>query len=103
MTDVSDGLFADAGHIARASGVGIDLHGDALGFDHDALVSAAEAVGLDPWTWVLSGGEDHALVATFPGAPPVDWRVIGRVIEGPSRVLLDGEPWHGDSGWQSFT
>jgi HPt (histidine-containing phosphotransfer) domain-containing protein len=36
---------------------------------------------LDPWVWVLSGGEDHALVATFSGAPPRGWRVIGTVID----------------------
>jgi thiamine-monophosphate kinase len=102
MTDVSDGLVADLGHIARASGVAIDLSRDALGADHDALTSAATALEMDPWVWVLAGGEDHALVATFPGPPPVGWRVIGRVLDGPPRVLIDGERWHGDSGWQSF-
>jgi thiamine-monophosphate kinase len=102
MTDVSDGLVADLGHIARASGVGIDLSRDALGADHDALTSAATALVLDPWVWVLAGGEDHALVATFPGPPPAGWRVIGQVLDGPPRVLIDGERWHGDSGWQSF-
>ena len=102
MTDVSDGLVADLGHIARASDVGIDLSWDALGFDHDALSTAASAVQMSPWDWVLSGGEDHALVATFPGPPPPGWRVIGTVIDGPPRVLLDGERWDGGTGWQSF-
>jgi len=102
MTDVSDGLVADLGHIARASGVGIDLSRDALGADHDALTSAATALVMDPWVWVLAGGEDHALVATFPGPPPAGWRAIGQVLDGPPRVLIDGERWHGDSGWQSF-
>jgi len=102
MTDVSDGLFADLGHIARASDVGIDLSWDALGSDHDALSSAATVLKMDPLVWVLAGGEDHALVATFPGQPPEGWRAIGRVIDGPSRVLMDGERWHGDTGWQSF-
>jgi thiamine-monophosphate kinase len=102
MTDVSDGLVADLGHIASASGVGIDLSRDALGADNDAVASAAAALAMDPWVWVLAGGEDHALVATFRGAPPAGWRVIGRVLDGPPRVLIDGERWHGDSGWQSF-
>jgi thiamine-monophosphate kinase len=52
--------------------------------------------------WVLAGGEDHALVATFPGAPPAGWSAIGTVLDGAPRVLLDGEQWHGDTGWQSF-
>lgn len=102
MTDVSDGLVADLGHIARASGVGIDLSRDALGAHHDALWSAADALAMNPWVWVLAGGEDHALVATFPGAPPAGWHPIGRVLDGPARVLVDGEQWYGDTGWQSF-
>ncbi|MGZ8814473.1 MAG: AIR synthase-related protein, partial [Mycobacterium sp.] len=102
MTDVSDGLVADLGQIARASGVGIDLSSDSLGADRDPLASAGAALAVDPWDWILGGGEDHALVATFPGLPPAGWRVIGRVLDGPARVLLDGKSWHGDPGWQSF-
>jgi thiamine-monophosphate kinase len=102
MTDVSDGLLADLGHIAQASGVGIDVAKDALGADLDPLTAAGTTLSVDPWVWVLAGGEDHSLVATFPGPPPAGWRVIGRVLEGPARVLVDGERWHGDSGWQSF-
>jgi len=102
MTDVSDGLIADLRHIARASGVGIDLASAALAADHDALADAAAAVAADPWSWVLGGGEDHALVATFPAAPPEGWRVIGVVLDGPARVLLDGDRWAGYEGWQSF-
>jgi thiamine-monophosphate kinase len=102
MTDVSDGLLADLGHIAKASGVGVDLSTAGLGADHDAVADAAAAAGVDPWAFILGGGEDHALVATFPGAPPDGWRVIGRVIEGPSRVLVDGDTWNGNRGWQSF-
>ena len=102
MTDVSDGLLADLGHIAKASGVGVDLSTAGLGADRDAVAEAAAAAGVDPWSWVLGGGEDHALVATFPGSPPDGWRVIGRVIDGPPRVLVDGDTWHGNRGWQSF-
>ena len=102
MTDVSDGLVADLGHIASASGVGIDLSTAALASDRDAVADAAAILGADPWAWVLGGGEDHALVATFPSAPPVGWRVIGRVLDGPPRVLVDGAAWDGNPGWQSF-
>ena len=102
MTDVSDGLVADLGHIARASGVGIDLSSDALGAEGDPLAAAGAAVTMSPLVWVLGGGEDHSLVATFSGSPPAGWRVIGRVLDGPARVLVDGERWHGDTGWQSF-
>ncbi|OBG13393.1 thiamine-phosphate kinase [Mycolicibacterium celeriflavum] len=102
MTDVSDGLLADLGHIAEASGVGIDLSTAALSADRDVLADAADELATDPWEWILGGGEDHALVATFPDAPPSGWRVIGRVHDGPHRVLVDGAVWKGNPGWQSF-
>jgi thiamine-monophosphate kinase len=102
MIDVSDGLIADLRHVAEASGVAIDLSTAALAADHAALTTAAAVVGADPWPWVLGGGEDHALVACFAGPVPAGWRVIGRVSDGPARVLVDGDEWHGYAGWQSF-
>lgn len=102
MIDVSDGLIADLRHVAEASEVGIDLSTAALTADHRALTAAAAAVGADPWSWVLGGGEDHALAACFAGRAPTGWRVIGRVLDGPARVLVDGAEWRGYPGWQSF-
>lgn len=102
MTDVSDGLLADLGHIAEASGVGIELSTAALAGDRDALAGAAEAAGADAWSWILGGGEDHALVATFADAPPPGWRVIGRAHDGAQGVSVDGAVWQGNTGWQSF-
>lgn len=102
MMDVSDGLLGDLGHIAEASGCTIDLSTDLLGPDSAALRSVAGAVVADPWDWVLGGGEDHALVATFPASPPVGWRAIGRVLDGAPGVLVDGAPWAGQRGWQSY-
>jgi thiamine-monophosphate kinase len=102
MTDVSDGLVADLGHIADASGIGIDVSSEALAADHEALVATAAATQQDAWALVLGGGEDHALVATFPAELPDGWRRIGVVVDGPARVLVDGAPWTGNPGWQSF-
>jgi len=102
MTDVSDGLLADLGHLADASGAGVNVSTEALTADRDAVSAAAEASDTDAWAWVLGGGEDHALVATFHGTPPKGWRVIGTVIDGPPRVLVDGDAWHGNPGWQSY-
>jgi thiamine-monophosphate kinase len=102
MIDVSDGLIADLRHVAEASAVSIDLSSAALAADHDALTAAAAAVDADPWPWVLGGGEDHALVACFAGPAPAGWRVIGRALDGPARVLVDGQEWNGYAGWQSF-
>lgn len=102
MIDVSDGLVADLRHVAEASGVGIDLSTAALGADRDALAAAAGAAGADPWSWVLGGGEDHTLVACFAGPAPAGWREIGRVFDGPARVLVDGAEWTGHAGWTSY-
>ena len=102
MIDVSDGLVGDLRHVAEASGLAIDLNTEALSVDRELLVGAAEAVGVDPWTWVFGGGEDHALVAAFAGRVPAGWRVIGRLRDGPADVLVDGAPWRGYAGWQSF-
>lgn len=102
MTDVSDGLLADVGHLADASGYRIDLSRKGLRDDHAAVSPAARAAGADAWELVLGGGEDHALVATFPRTPPAGWRVIGRVLDGPPDVLVDGADWAGHRGWQSF-
>ncbi|AQT80849.1 thiamine-phosphate kinase [Mycolicibacterium litorale] len=102
MSDVSDGLLADLGHIAVASGVVMELSGDALRADVAAVAAAADAAGVDPWQLVLSGGEDHALVGCFPGPVPPGWRVIGAVADGAAEVRVDGRHWAGPSGWQSF-
>jgi thiamine-monophosphate kinase len=102
MTDVSDGLLADLGHIAEGSGVAIDLAADALRADVEAVSAAAAAAGVQPLSLVLAGGEDHALVACFPAAVPPGWRVIGTVADGTPGVRVDGQPWAGSAGWQSF-
>jgi thiamine-monophosphate kinase len=102
MIDVSDGLVADLRHVAEASGVGIDVSTAALAADRDAVTAAAAVVGADPLAWVLGGGEDHALAACFAGRAPAGWRVVGRVLDGPARVLVDGAEWSGYAGWQSY-
>jgi thiamine-monophosphate kinase len=102
MIDVSDGLVADLQHVAEASAVTLDVSKDALAADLPPLAAAAEALGVDPWSWVLGGGEDHALVGVFPGSLPRGWRTIGRVLDGPPQVLVDGAEWRGYAGWQSF-
>ncbi|PZG13268.1 thiamine-phosphate kinase [Micromonospora craterilacus] len=102
MIDVSDGLLADLGHVAKASGVAVDIDRDAFEVPPQ-MRDAAQALGVDPYTWLLAGGDDHALAATFPPATalPEGWRAIGRVAEG-SGVTVDGSPFDGPAGWDHF-
>ena len=117
LIDVSDGLVADTGHLARASGVLIDLASALLtgpdGPGGAAALRTAAAVlseavasgpdGADLLGWVLTGGEDHALAATFPPgtALPPHWAVAGRVSDGEG-VRVDGRPPAGNGGWDHF-
>ncbi|WP_018682095.1 thiamine-phosphate kinase [Actinokineospora enzanensis] len=102
MIDVSDGLLADLGHISAASTVAIDVRTELVEV-HQRLVDVASALGGDPRHWVLTGGEDHALAATFPdpAGVPDGWRVIGTVARG-SGVTVDGAPYAGATGWQHW-
>jgi thiamine-monophosphate kinase len=103
MIDVSDGLIADLRHVADASSAAIDVETRRLPGDR-LLRSAATALGADWLTWVLAGGEDHALAATFPADTilPARWSVIGTVRAGRG-VTVDGRPARGPGGWSHFS
>jgi thiamine-monophosphate kinase len=105
MCDVSDGLIADLGHIAEASKVRIDVRSGALDVPSQ-MNDIGQAVGVDPLQWVLTGGEDHAIVATFPPDVklPARWKVIGEVLNPSAlpQVTVDGAPWTSKGGWDHF-
>ena len=100
LVDVSDGLVADLGHVCSASGVDAALESGALVVD-EPVAAVGAALGVDPLSFVLTGGDDHALVATFPAGSelPEGWVVVGRVVEASEergRVLVDGAVPEGD-------
>lgn len=105
MVDVSDGLLADLAHVARASGVAIELDSSAFEATEPQQAVAAAIGGGNPLDFQLTGGEDHALAATFPaGCVPAGWTVIGRVVDGEPAVTVDGAEWTTSApGWQHFS
>jgi thiamine-monophosphate kinase len=102
MIDVSDGLLADLGHLVEESSVAIDVRTELFEVPQ-RLIDVGTALGADPMHWMLTGGEDHALAATFPdpAAVPAGWRTIGTVTRG-SAVTVNGGPYEGGAGWQHF-
>ncbi|MFH1831140.1 MAG: thiamine-phosphate kinase [Pseudomonadota bacterium] len=63
MIDVSDGVFADLGHIADASGVGFRIQLADLPVD-EGFRSLARKIGADPSELAVAGGEDYELLFT---------------------------------------
>ncbi len=112
LIDVSDGLLRDAARIAASSGVVIELEWARLPVAPElALVADVLEPGVDPRDrvrrWVLTGGEDHALLACLPPSTvlPAGYVEVGRVrAAGPdgSSVLVDGSPVEGPLGWLAW-
>lgn len=104
MLDLSDGLSRDAARIAEASGVTLRVNRRDLSGFEAMLEQPAMALGQHALTWVLNGGEDHSLLATFgPNAQiPREFKVIGEVLEAQADrpVLLDDEALP-EGGWDS--
>jgi thiamine-monophosphate kinase len=111
--DVSDGLIADAGHLARASGVGLVLDAD------DIPISNAAAAWLNvqgnrsaALAQIATGGDDYEVLCAVPEArleaflaeAAVPVTVIGRCVEGSGvKLMRKGEALDIPSrGWVHF-
>lgn len=79
--DISDGLMADAGHVAAASGVAIRLEPELLPIS-PALASHGDRDTI--LKWALSGGDDYELCFTLPAEAPAPENCtrIGTVATG---------------------
>lgn len=113
MMDVSDGFLRDAGRLARASGVVLDLDdpADAAPGALARLTAVATELGGDAAaarTWLLTGGEDHGMLATFPPETPLPagFTRLGAVRAPEERpagtVLIGGEVPTLSPGWDHF-
>ena len=93
--DISDGLLADCGHIAAASGVALLIEQAQVPMSAALLAFAGESAARQ---CALSGGDDYRLAFTLPATHLADlqqagWpvRVIGRVVAGQGVTLLDAQ------------
>ncbi len=86
LIDVSDGLASEAHHLAKASGIDIEIDEANLPL-HERALAFAKRCGQSALDWALYGGEDYELLATFaPNSQiPAGFTVIGRVL--PRQIL----------------
>lgn len=88
MADVSDAISIQGLQMAVASGVRFEINCDLFATEAEflELTELSRELNIDPFTWVLQGGEDHALLATGSKLPGIK---IGEVVEGSGLVILE--------------
>ena len=99
--DISDGISSDARHIAKASGVRLEIEISRVPMTRETR-ELAELAGQNPLEWALAGGEDYEILACsareIAGFTP-----IGRVVAGEGVTFLEtGKAVEISLGWRHF-
>jgi thiamine-monophosphate kinase len=111
--DISDGLLADLGHVARASGVAVDVRLDALpaspalrsAFEYDQRIEL-QATGGDDYELCFTAAPDRrACILALADTLRLPLTRIGRVVagEGVHAAAADGRRWQPSrAGYEHF-
>lgn len=85
MMDVSDSILTDADRLATANGLYAHIDEDWVQRAAQPLASIGPRFGIDPTTWVLTGGEDYGLLGVLDPdrQVPAGWDVIGHLTAVP--------------------
>jgi thiamine-monophosphate kinase len=104
MCDVSDAVMIQGAQMSLASRVRFEIDCDAISVapEFSDLSELATQVGADIWSWILQGGEDHALLATGRDLPGIR---IGEVVEGSGIAAMrkNGEIKMAPVSWSHFS
>ena len=104
MIDISDGLLIDLGRLCAESKRGARIYAERIPISNE-MKAVARALGKDPMTFAMTGGEDYELLFTSDANAPVRGAMrIGDVTRsGTVLVLSDGtEKRFGHEGYQHF-
>ncbi len=96
--DISDGLSSEIHHLCEESGVGAEIHEEAIPLS-PSLLHFCEKRELDPLVFALSGGEDYELLFTvplpkiskavrLPGSTGVVVKSIGRMLPQAKGITM---------------
>ena len=99
--DISDGLFADLGHLCLASGVGAHLHSSAIPVPVGADVLAAATAGDDYELCFTVPPMREPMLAEIAQRSALPLTRIGEVVAG-SGISIDGESSHAHGGYRHF-